>query len=34
MSDSYEVFEGKTLSDVFKDIYQNSESNKKQIEVQ
>ena len=33
MSDSYEVFEGKTLSDVFKDIYQNSESNKKQIEV-
>ena len=33
MSDSYEVFEGKTLSDVFKDIYQISESNKKQIEV-
>ena len=33
MSDSYEVFEGKSLSDVFKDIYNNSESNKKQIEV-
>ena len=33
MSDSYEVFEGKSLSDVFKDIYKNSEENKKQIEV-
>ena len=33
MSDSFEVFEGKTLSDVFKDIYKNSETNKKQIEV-
>jgi len=33
MSDSFEVFEGKTLSDVFKDIYKNSENNKKQIEV-
>ena len=33
MSDSYEVFEGKSLSDVFKDIYTNSEENKKQIEV-
>jgi hypothetical protein len=33
MSDSFEVFEGKTLSDVFKDIYTNSENNKKQIEV-
>lgn len=33
MSDSFEVFEGKTLADVFKDIYNNSESNKKQIEV-
>ena len=33
MADSYEVFEGKSLSDVFKDIYKNSEENKKQIEV-
>ena len=33
MADSYEVFEGKSLSDVFKDIYTNSEENKKQIEV-
>ena len=33
MSDSFEVFEGKTLADVFKDIYTNSENNKKQIEV-
>tara|TARA_R100000084_G_C4592608_1_gene119226 strand:+ start:15 stop:416 length:402 start_codon:yes stop_codon:yes gene_type:complete len=33
MSDSFEVFEGKTLADVFKDIYNNSQSNKKQIEV-
>jgi hypothetical protein len=33
MSDSYEVFEGKTLANVFKDIYTNSEENKKQIEV-
>ena len=33
MSDSFEVFEGKTLSNVFKDIYTNSEENKKQIEV-
>ena len=33
MSDSFEVFEGKTLSDVFKDIYKNSENNKQQIEV-
>ena len=33
MSYSYEVFEGKTLANVFKDIYTNSEENKKQIEV-
>ena len=33
MADSYEVFEGKSLSDVFKDIYTNSKENKKQIEV-
>ena len=33
MSDSFEVFEGKTLSNVFEDIYKNSENNKKQIEV-
>ena len=33
MADSYEVFEGKSLSDVFKDIYTNSKENKQQIEV-
>ena len=29
----YEIFEGKTLSDVFKDIYDNSKTNKTQLEV-
>ena len=33
MSNDYEVFEGKTLSDVFKDIYDNSKTNKQQLEV-
>ena len=33
MSNDYEIFEGKTLSDVFKDIYDNSHTNKKQLEV-
>ena len=33
MKNDYEIFEGKTLSDVFKDIYDNSETNKTQLEV-
>ena len=33
MAKDYEIFEGKTLSDVFKDIYDNSKNNKKQLEV-
>ena len=33
MSNDYEIFEGKTLSDVFKDIYDNSKTNKHQLEV-
>ena len=33
MSNDYEIFEGKTLSDVFKDIYDNSKTNKTQLEV-
>ena len=33
MAIDFEVFEGKTLSDVFKDIYDNSKTNKKQLEV-
>ena len=33
MSADYEIFEGKTLSDVFKDIYDNSKRNKTQLEV-
>ena len=33
MAHDYEIFEGKTLSDVFKDIYDNSKTNKKQLEV-
>ena len=32
MSD-FKVFEGKSLSDVFEDIYNNSESNKKQLDI-
>ena len=33
MSNDYEIFEGKTLSDVLKDIYDNSKTNKQQLEV-
>ena len=33
MSIDYEIFEGKSLSDVFKDIYDNSKRNKEQLEV-
>ena len=33
MSNDYEIFKGKTLSDVFNDIYDNSHTNKKQLEV-
>tara|TARA_Y100001963_G_scaffold112861_1_gene156296 strand:- start:294 stop:677 length:384 start_codon:yes stop_codon:yes gene_type:complete len=33
MAIDFEVFEGKTLSDVFKDIYDNSNRNKQQLEV-
>ena len=33
MAIDFEIFEGKTLSDVFKDIYDNSVNNKKQLEV-
>ena len=33
MSIKYEIFDGKTRSDVFKDIYSNTEKNKEQLEV-
>ncbi len=33
MAIDFEVFEGKTLSDIFKDIYDNSNKNKQQLEV-
>ena len=33
MAKDYEIFDGKTLSDVFKDIYDNSKTNKQQLEV-
>jgi len=33
MSIEYEIFKGKSLSDVFKDIYDNTERNKEQLEV-
>tara|TARA_B110001454_G_C12658203_1_gene408380 strand:+ start:184 stop:570 length:387 start_codon:yes stop_codon:yes gene_type:complete len=33
MSNDYEIFEGKTLSDLFKDIYENTEHNRKQLDV-
>ena len=33
MANDYEIFEGKTLSDVFKDIYDNYKTNKQQLEV-
>ena len=33
MANDYEILEGKTLSDLFKDIYSNTESNRKQLDV-
>ena len=33
MANNYEIFEGKSLSDLFKDIYENTKTNKKQLEV-
>jgi len=33
MAINYEIFEGKSLSDLFKDIYDNSNRNKEQLEV-
>ena len=33
MANNYEIFEGKSLSDLFKDIYDNTKENKKQLEV-
>jgi hypothetical protein len=33
MSNDYEIFEGKTLSDLFKDIYENTEHNRRQLDV-
>ena len=33
MSIKYVIFDGKTLSDIFKDIYSNTEKNKEQLEV-
>ena len=33
MSQDYELFEGKSLSSLFKDIYDNSKHNKEQLEV-
>ena len=33
MANNYEIFEGKSLSDLFKDIYENTKTNKEQLEV-
>ena len=33
MATDYEVFEGKPLSDLFKDIYDNTDKNRKQLDV-
>jgi len=33
MANNYEIFKGKSLSDLFKDIYDNSTRNKEQLEV-
>ena len=33
MSQDYELFEGKSLSSLFKDIYDNSKHNKTQLEM-
>jgi len=33
MANNYEIFDGKSLSDLFKDIYENTKTNKTQLEV-
>ena len=33
MSNEYEIFKGKNLSSLFKDIYDNSQENRRQLEV-
>ena len=33
MANEYEIFEGKSLSDLFKDIYENTKTNKEQLEI-
>ena len=33
MAIKFEIFEGKSLSDLFKDIYDNTKTNKEQLEV-
>ena len=33
MSIDYEIFEGKSLSSLFKDIYENTQFNRKQLDV-
>ena len=33
MATDYELFEGKSLSDVFKDIYENTDKNRQQLDV-
>ena len=33
MANDYEIFDGKSLSDLFKDIYDNTEYNKKQLDI-
>ena len=33
MANHYEIFEGKSLSGLFKDIYENTKTNKEQLEV-
>ena len=33
MANDYEIFEGKSLSDLFQDIYENTKTNKTQLEV-
>ena len=33
MASDYEIFEGKSLSGLFKDIYENTKTNKTQLEV-
>ena len=33
MANDYEIFDGKSLSDLFKDIYENTKTNKEQLEV-